>query len=126
MEKNIGIIILFIIWIDIALSTHSEGGAGSTSYIGYTAIESDLLDSVSKDQQAAFVESSIQNNYNVSFNNGFFGGIYIYLKSYLYSCTKWSYTKMAFDHWAKLLRASLDESHGVEIEKSKGSKSGLE
>ena len=115
-------VVPFIIWIDMALSTNSEGGAGSTSYIGYTAIESELLDSVSKDQQAAFVERSIQKKYNVSFKNGFFGGIYIYLRSYLYSYTEWSYTKMAFDNWAKLLRESLDEAHRVKIEKSKGSK----
>lgn len=86
------------------------GASGKSPYLGYAAIEGELIDSVSNEQLGAYVERKLAKKYNVT------GGAKKYVDSYVGSYSTWAYVKDAFDYWAKKLRMRMDEWHGIKKE----------
>jgi hypothetical protein len=98
---------------DLASGAVSSGKAGSPPYLGDTAIEIEVLDSVTNEQLGAYVERKLPKKYNVDTSGGTGHAVKEYADSYFDSYKKWAYTKEAFDYWAKGFRMKLDELCGA-------------
>jgi hypothetical protein len=96
-----------------AVSQKGAEGAGSPPYLGDTAIEVEVLDSMTNEQLGAYVERRLPKKYNVDTSEGAGGAVKTYADSYLKSYTEWGHTKNAFDFWAEGFRKRLDETRGV-------------
>jgi len=97
---------------DLASGAVSKGGAGSAPYLGHTAIEGEALDSITLEQLYAYVEDRYPKKYDVDMSEGAGKAVTKGYGQYFKSYKAWSYTKDAFDYWAKKLRTRLDEIHG--------------
>lgn len=98
---------------DLASGAATSGEAGSPPYLGDTAIEIEILDSMTNKQLGAYVERRLPKKYNVDTTEGAGGAVKTYADSYFKSYTEWGYTKNAFDFWAEGFRKRLDETRGV-------------
>ena len=84
----------------------AQGEVGSTPFVGEASIELEVLDSVSHEQVAAFIETRSAKKYD--WDEGATEAATSYLKAY----STWAYTKEAMDHWAQMIRQRLDTAHG--------------
>ena len=81
-------------------------------YLGETAVEAEMLDSVTKQQLYAYIERKLGKKYNYNPSKGSEGvkeGVAGYVDAY----STWGYAKAACDQWAKGLRKRLDKMHGA-------------
>ncbi|MDD5677948.1 MAG: DUF3313 domain-containing protein [Kiritimatiellae bacterium] len=97
---------------DLAASMTTQGGFGSSPYVGDAAIESEFLDSVTSERVVAYVDRRIGKKYDYDFHRGPVKFVSQAAVSYVEAYTFWSYTKEAFDYWARELRTRLDKAHG--------------
>ena len=97
---------------DLCASTTTKGGFGSSPYVGDAAIESEFFDSVTNERLVAYVDRRIGKKYDYDFHRGPVTFVSQAAVSYVEAYTFWSYTKEAFDYWAKELRTRLDKAHG--------------
>ena len=77
-------------------------------YLGLTAMEGELLDSVTGEQLGAIVDRKLGKKYYYDLSKGT-EGVSAGVGGYIDAYTTWGYAKTAFDTWAKGLRARLDE-----------------
>jgi hypothetical protein len=90
------------VWLGEAGAGAAEGEAGSTPFVGEATVELEAMDSQTSKQVAAYIETRVGKKY--MWSKGITTGISQYTKAY----STWSYTKEAFDFWAKLIRERLD------------------
>ena len=104
---------------DLCASTTTKGGFGSSPYVGDAAIESEFLDSMTNERMIAYVDRRIGKKYDYDFHRGPVTFVSQAAVSYAEAYTLWSYTKEAFDYWARELKARLDKAHGKAPPKKK-------
>jgi len=98
---------------DLASSSATHRGVGSPPYLGDTAIEMEVLDSVTNVQLGAYVERKLPKKFDLDTSEGAGKAVSKAADSYIDSYKKWEYTKEAFDYWAKGFRMKLDELCGA-------------
>lgn len=103
---SVATLVVPFLWVADAGTGVVDGEAGSTMFVGEASMELEVLDSVSKQQLAALVETNVAKKYN--WTEGVKEGVTDYLRSY----STWAYTKEAMDHWANKLRERMDMVHG--------------
>ena len=77
-------------------------------YLGETAMESELLDSVTSKQLVAMVDRRLGKKYYYDLSKGA-EGVTDGVEGYVDAYSSWGYAKTAFDYWAKDLRVQLDK-----------------
>jgi hypothetical protein len=98
---------------DLASGAATDRGVGSPPYLGDTAVEIEVLDSMTNQQLGAYVERRLPKKFDFDTSEGTGGAVSKAATSYLDSYSKWDFTKAAFDYWAEGFRIRLDEARGV-------------
>ncbi len=93
---------------DIAMG----GKKGHSPYLGETAMEGELLDSVNHKQLGAYVDRKLGKKYHYDLSKGS-EGVQAGAAGYIDAYSTWGYAKAAFDAWAKGFRTRLDSMRGV-------------
>ena len=88
------------------------GKSGHSPYLGETAMEGELLDSVTHKQLGAYVDRKLGKKYHYDLSKGT-KGIEAGAEGYVDAYSTWGYAKAAFDAWAKGFRERLDAMRGV-------------
>ena len=81
-------------------------------YLGQTAMEGELLDSVSHLQLGAYVDRNLGQKYHYDLSKGT-EGVKQGAEGYIDAFSTWGYAKAAFDAWAQGFRERLDAMRGV-------------
>ena len=95
------------LWLGEAGAGAAQGKAGSTPFVGEVTVEVEGLDSLTHEQEAAYIETRIGKKYH--WTKGPVTAAEDYLKAY----STWAYTRQAMDYWAQQVRERLDKSHGI-------------
>ncbi len=109
-ESVVTLVVPFL-WVADASSGVATGDAGGTVFTGQASVELEVLDSLSSQQLAAYIDTETGQKYNYAHGVG--EGV----KGYIHAYSKWAYTKKAMDDWAHMLRLRLDKVHGVKAKK---------
>jgi len=104
-EASVTSLIVPLLWVGEATAGAATREVGTTPFTGEATIELEVLDSVSSQQLAAFIETRLGKKF--AWSEGIGEGVTSYLDAY----SKWDYTKKAMDQWAQRLRTRLDELH---------------
>lgn len=111
VAASVTTLVVPFVWVADAGSGVAKGEAGSTVFTGEATMELEVLDSVSSDQLAAYIQTEVGKKYN--WTHGVTKGVTSYVNAY----SKWEYTKEAMDHWAVMMRERMDQVHGKTAQK---------
>ena len=81
-------------------------------YLGETAVEAEMLDSLTHQQLYAYIERKQGKKYQYDPSKGT-EGVKAGVSGYFDAYSTWGYAKAACDQWAKALRVRLDKMHGT-------------
>ncbi|MCP4687325.1 MAG: DUF3313 domain-containing protein, partial [Desulfobacterales bacterium] len=83
-----------------------------SSYVGAAGVEMEVLDSMTSERLAAYVETKIGDKYKFDFEKKLGEAAKESLASYGKAYTTWGYVKQAFDYWAKKIHDRWEEIQG--------------
>lgn len=96
----------------VAVSEVTGEPAGAAPYMGRTSIAVEFMDSQTGRVIGEYADTQFGQQYVLNTNMGLSGLINANEQGTVASFSKWSYVHQAFDKWAKLFRARLDQAHG--------------
>lgn len=97
---------------DVASGAASGGPVGSAPYLGRTGIAAQFIDSRTSRVIAEYADTRVGRKYVVDTSKGVGNAITTGFSDYAKAYSTWAYAEQAFDGWARLLRARLDQAHG--------------
>ena len=81
-------------------------------YLGETAMEAELLDSLTHEQLGAFTDRKLGKKLNIDTSKGNSEAVKKGVGGYFDAFSTWGYAKAAFDAWAQAFRVRLDDMRG--------------
>ena len=97
---------------DVASGAAAGGPVGSAPYLGRTGIAAQFIDSQTNRVIAEYADTQVGRKYVVDTSKGVGNAITTGFSDYAKAYSTWAYAQQAFDGWAQLLRARLDQAHG--------------
>jgi len=97
---------------DVASGAAAGGPVGSAPYLGRTGIAAQFIDGQTGQVIAEYADTQVGRKYVVDTSKGVGNAITTGFSDYAKAYSTWAYAKQAFDGWAQLLRARLDQAHG--------------
>jgi len=96
---------------DMAAGAAAGGPPGSAPYLGRTGIAAQLFDSRNNQVIAEYADTQVGRKYVVDTSQGVGSAVDTGVSNYMKAYSTWAYAQQAFEGWAKLLRARLDQAH---------------
>ena len=96
---------------DMASGAAAGGPIGSAPYLGRTGIAAQLFDSRNNQVIAEYADTRVGRKYVVDTSQGVGTAVSTGVSDYMKAYSTWAYAEQAFEGWAKLLRARLDQAH---------------
>ena len=96
---------------DMAAGAAAGGPPGSAPYLGRTGIAAQIFDSRNNQVIAEYADTRVGRKYVVDTSQGVGTAVSTGVSDYMKAYSTWAYAEQAFEGWAKLLRARLDQAH---------------
>ena len=96
---------------DMASGAAAGGPIGSAPYLGRTGIAAQFFDSRNNQLIAEYADTRVGRKYVVDTSQGVGSAVDTGVSNYMKAYSTWAYAQQAFEGWAKLLRARLDQAH---------------